>query len=97
MRCVSILNIAIVLDEYGETSVRSHWKISWKKLSVKFMTNMTRMKKISVHKISDKEYLVEGSVNLTTSNDCLELNLESEEYDSRWIYHRASGPASGTR
>ena len=35
-----------------------------------------------VHKISDKEYLVEGSVNLDDFNDRLELNLESEEYDS---------------
>ena len=35
-----------------------------------------------VHKISDKEYLVEGSVNLDDFNDHLELNLESEEYDS---------------
>ena len=35
-----------------------------------------------VHKISDKEYLVEGSVNLDDFNDRLELNLESEDYDS---------------
>ena len=46
------------------------------------MTNMTRMKKDLFTKFSDKEYLVEGSVNLDDFNDRLELNLESEDYDS---------------
>ena len=43
---------------------------------------MTRMKKILFTKFLTKEYLVEGSVNLDDFNDRLELNLESEEYDS---------------
>lgn len=50
-----------------------------------------------VHKISDKEYLVEGSVNLDDFNDRLELNLESEEYvPSGGFIIEHLEPASGT-
>ena len=36
----------------------------------------------SVHKISELEYKVAGSVKLDDLNDLLELNLSSDDYDS---------------
>ena len=35
-----------------------------------------------LQKLSEREYLVEGAINLEDLDDILGLNLESEEYDS---------------
>ena len=40
-------NIAIVLDEYGETAGLLHWKIFWRRSSGKSTMSMMRMKKMT--------------------------------------------------
>ena len=51
-----------------------------------------------IQKISDREYIVEGSMNLDDLNDNLGTELESEDYDSLGgfiIEHLDRLPGSG--
>lgn len=46
------------------------------------MTNTNYDEEDPIQKISDHEYLVEGSMNLEDFSDALNLHLESDDYDS---------------
>ena len=70
MRQASI-NIAIVLDEYGETAGLITLEDLLEEIEEEF-----------VRQINDREYIIEGSMNLDDLNDSLGLNLSSEDYDS---------------
>ena len=74
MRQASI-NIAIVLDEYGETA----GLITLEDLLEEIVGENEEE---FVRQINDREYIIEGSMNLDDLNDSLGLNLSSEDYDS---------------
>ena len=77
------LNIAIVLDEYGETA----GIITLEDILEEIVGGIhdeydTNEEEEIFKKINEFEFVVEGSTNLDDLNDRVELNLESEDYDS---------------
>ena len=72
MRQASI-NIAIVLDEYGETA----GLITLEDLLEEIVGEIH-----DEYDENEEEYIIEGSMNLDDLNDSLGLNLSSEDYDS---------------
>ena len=79
MRQASI-NIAIVLDEYGETAGLITLEDLLEEIvgEIQYDENEEEF----VRQINDREYIIEGSMNLDDLNDSLGLNLSSEDYDS---------------
>lgn len=81
MRQASI-NIAIVLDEYGETAGLITLEDLLEEIVGEIHDEYDENEEEFVRQINDSEYIIEGSMNLDDLNDSLGLNLSSEDYDS---------------
>ncbi len=76
------VSIAIVLDEYGAAVGMISLEDLLEEIVGEIRDEYDEDEKDLIQKLSEHEYLIEGSVKLDDINDALGLNLDSEEYDS---------------
>ncbi len=81
MRTASF-NIAIVLDEYGETAGLITLEDILEEIVGEIHDEYDENEEEFFRKINDFEFIAEGSMNLDDINDRIALELESEDYDS---------------
>lgn len=78
----SSFNIAIVLDEYGETADLITLEDLLEEIVGEIRDEYDDNEEDFIKEIGPYEYLVEGSTNLEEINDRLDLDLSSDDYDS---------------
>lgn len=76
------LNIAIVLDEYGETAGLITLEDILEEIVGEIHDEYDENEEEFFKPINEFEFIVEGSMNLDDLNDRIDLELESEDYDS---------------
>lgn len=75
-------NIAIVLDEYGATAGLITLEDMLEEIVGEIRDEYDADEEDEIRVVSENEYLVNGSTKLDDLNERLELQLESEDYDS---------------
>lgn len=75
-------NIVIVLDEYGATAGLITLEDMLEEIVGEIRDEYDEDEEDEVQAVAPGEYIVEGSMKLDDLNDMLDLNMESEDYDS---------------
>ncbi len=78
----SSVSIAVVLDEYGAAVGMVSLEDLLEEIVGEIRDEYDEDEKDLIQKVSDCEYIIEGSVKLDDVNDTLQLALSSDEYDS---------------
>ena len=78
----SSINIAIVLDEYGATAGLLTLEDLLEEIVGEIRDEYDYDEEDSIHKISDHDFIVDGSARLDDLNELLPVSLTSENYDS---------------
>ena len=81
MREASI-NIAVVLDEYGETAGLITLEDLLEEIVGEIRDEYDEHEEDRIQQINPYEYIVDGSLSLDDLDDFLNIELESEDYDS---------------
>jgi CBS domain containing-hemolysin-like protein len=81
MRAATV-SIAIVLDEYGDTSGLVTLEDIVEEIIGDIRDEHDEVEISDFQKINDLEYIVEGSIDLDDLNESLGTNIESKEYES---------------